>query len=119
MFGFFKKLFGLDKVDQKSEDPIVKLGPEPTEKPVGVIAQEVASVVPEAVVTESAPKEKVRPEVAASAEAAWPFPTTKPEESKKKPASKKKAPPAKKAPAKKAPVISNTSSKKKKKPSVK
>ncbi len=118
MFGFFKKLLGLDKVDQKSEDPIVKLGPEPTEKPVGFIAQEVASVVPEAVVTESKPEKKVRPEVAASAEAAWPFPTTKPDAPEKKKPTPKSTPKKKPAPAKKAAAI-KAPAKKKKKPASK
>ncbi len=115
MFGFFKKLLGLDKVDQKSEDPIVKLGPEPTEAaPSGFVAQEVSKVVPEAVVV-AEEKPKVRAEVAASAEAAWPFPTAKPEESKKKSVKKPSAPKKKKPAAKSVPAIS-TQSKTKKKP---
>lgn len=120
MFGFLKKLFGLGDVEQNTTDPIVKLGPEPTPEPVvGVIAQEVVKAMPEAVLVEQ------RPEVAVSAEAAWPFPTKMPEQgrrkkrtlvkreeesSKKKPASTKKAAPA---PAKKKPAAKTPATKKK------
>ena len=83
MFGFLKKLFGFGKQEDcsccgKDEDPIVKLGPEPTPDPVGIVAQEVVKVIPEAIAVEQ------RPEVLASTPAAWPFPTAKPKQGQRK-----------------------------------
>ena len=127
MFGFLKKLFGFGPTETK-----------PVEQ-VGFVAQEVVQVIPEAIRVDDTPlvvlgpevkPTKVRPEVAASSPAAWPFPTKKPVEGKKptsggkqkgkKPAPKKKPAnavtpePAKKpaAPAKKKPAARTPAKKK-------
>lgn len=120
MFGFLKKLFGLGNVEQNTTDPIVKLGPEP----VGIVAQEVVKVIPEAIAVEQ------RPEVLASAPAAWPFETAKPKQGQRKkrtlvkreeetkptaPVQKKKKP----APKKSKPAAMTPAPKKKKKPAAK